>query len=107
MGKGQRNRHRRHVETHTEKIGNMTVTTWNEDVRFGDMPADLRARRAEYEDELPPMKGYGFRDTNVLTGKVTDFTFETQEDFEKFYVEYYKPENLMARLFEDVFGKAS
>ena len=93
---------RRHIETETKKIGNMTVTTWNEDVRVGDTLFDILAKRAEYEDELPPMEGYGFRETNILTGKITDFTFETQEECDKFSAEYFKPENTIKRFLDSV-----
>ena len=85
---------------HKEKIGNCNcvVTTWHEDVNPNDTPSDLRKRRESYEDQLPSMGGYGWRITSLITGLVSDFTFETEEECKEAYIEWCKPENMLKRL---------
>lgn len=94
MGKGKR------LRTQRKETENATVVSWSEPMEF-DM-LDRWDFRDQHKEELPSMEGYGWRSTSLLTGEVTDYTFETQEEFEKACLEFFNPENQIRMLEEAI-----
>ena len=95
------------VDTNKIKAGKYTnLVSWQESpLRLND-PADMIRRKEQRKanPDLPSIdNGPGFR-TTLLDGTVLDFTYDSEEEFQKGMSEFYSPENLI-RLLAEIVGR--